>query len=88
MSEPIVIKNEDVREVFLEVPEGHKHLRTTIVLSDGRTIVLQEATVANIVRAFVTIKTHPQIEHLVLKGRELKNVKKGFARWQLLEVER
>ncbi len=84
MSE-LVIRNEDVREVHLEVPEGHRHLRTTLVLSSGQRIVLQEATVANIVRAFVTVKTHPQIERVVLKGRKLNQRKEGFAQWQVLE---
>lgn len=81
----MVIRNEDVREVILEVPEGHKHLRTSLVLSTGQRIVLQEATVANIVRAFVSIKTHPQLERVVLKGRRLTQRKEGFAEWQVLE---
>ncbi len=81
----LVIRNEDVREVVLEVPRGHKHLRTLIVLSSGQRIVLQEATVANIVRAFISIKTHPQKERIVLRGRRLTNRKEGFAEWQVLE---
>jgi len=87
MNNELVIKNEDVKEVLMEVPEGHKHIRTYIRLTNGTTIVFQEATIANIVRAFVSIKTHPQKERVVLRSLELKQRKEGYAKWQLLEVE-
>ena len=47
----------------------------------------EEATLANLVRAYVEIKTHPQRESVRLVGRELAEGerKKGFAEWQLLE---
>lgn len=82
-----VLTNADIREMEIMVPEGHKHLRTTIRMQDGSEIVLQEATVANLVRAYVSIKTHPQKESVVLKGRELSEAerKPGFAAWQLME---
>ncbi len=88
MSETLTIRNEDVKELFIEVPEGHQHLRTTLVLQNGTRIVLQEATVANLVRAFVTIKTHPVITRLHLKGQRIEQRKEGFAQWQLLETDR
>ena len=82
-----VLTNADIREMEIMVPEGHKHLRTTIRMQDGSEIVLQEATVANLVRAYVSIKTHPQKESVVLKGKELNEAerKPGFAAWQLME---
>lgn len=82
-----VLTNADIREIELAVPEGHKHLRTTLRLQDGREMVLQEATVANLVRAYVAIKTHPQKKSVLLKGTELADGerKTGFAAWQLLE---
>ncbi len=81
----MILRNEDIGEIILEVPEGHRHLRTTIYLKDGEEIVLQEATVANLVRAFVGIKTHPLKKKIVLKGRKVDERKEGFAEWQLME---
>lgn len=84
----MVIRNEDVRELTLAVPEGHRHLRATLALADGAEIVLHEATVANLVRAYVAVKTHPLLKGVVLKGMRLTRSKEGFAEWQLLETER
>ncbi len=81
----MILRNEDIREIILEVPGGHRHLRTTIYLKDGEEIVLQEATVANLVRAFVSIKTHPLKKKIILKGRKVDERKEGFAEWQLIE---
>ncbi len=85
----MIIRNRDVVEIDIAVPEGHKHLRTAIVLENGSEIILQEATVANIVRAYISIKTHPQISSCRLIGQEVgSGSKEGFADWQLLEEER
>jgi hypothetical protein len=83
----MIVRNEDVIELVLEVPEGHTHLRTSLVLRDGSEMVLQEATVANLVRAYVTLKTHPGKERLKLQGKRLGQKKEGYAEWQLLEAE-
>ena len=53
----MVISNEEVKELTAEIPEGHKHVRTTIVLQDGKEFTFQEATVANLVRAYISVKT-------------------------------
>jgi len=79
------ISNEMVKEVVMEVPEGHKHLRTSIVLEDNTELIFQEATIANMVRAYTTMKTHPQKTSVRLKGKSLQNKKQGFADYQLLE---
>ncbi len=79
------IPNEMIREVVLEVPEGHKHLRTRLLLHDGEELIFQEATIANIVRAYITVKTHPQRTTIRLRGRNLQQNKPGFADYQLLE---
>ena len=55
-----VLANVDIAEIVLASPPGHQHLRATIMLHSGAELVLQEATVANLVRAYVGIKTHPQ----------------------------
>jgi hypothetical protein len=81
----MIIKNEDIREVVMEVPEGHSHLRTTIFLKDGSELVLQEAAIANIVRAYISVKTHPLKTGVRLKAEKLLKKKEGYAEWQLLE---
>ncbi|MEW6162579.1 MAG: hypothetical protein AB1606_04615 [Nitrospirota bacterium] len=83
----MVIHNEDIKELTAEIPEGHKHLRTTIVLQDGTELVFHEATIANLVRAYITVKTHPVKRKVTLKGKGLSERKDGYAEWQLVEEE-
>ncbi len=79
------IANEEVKELIAEIPAGHKHLRTTIVLHDGRSFTFQEATIASLVRAYIAVKTHPRQDKVLLSGRKLDERKEGYAAWQLLE---
>ncbi len=79
------IRNEDVKEVTIGIPEGHRHIRTSVVLLDGTEIVFREATVANILRAFVTVKTHPEKTFVRLTGKGVEHRKRGYAEWQLVE---
>jgi hypothetical protein len=81
----MIIRNEDISRVIVEIPAGHKHLRTTVSLADGAELVFQEAVIANIVRAYISIKTHPATTRIVLRGGPLAERKEGFAEWQLLE---
>lgn len=81
----LVFRNEDVQSIVVEIPEGHRHIRTTIVLADGTSLTFQEATIANLVRAYITVLTHPVRERVVLKGQCLSTRKEGYAPWQLLE---
>jgi hypothetical protein len=81
----MVIANEEVRELTADVPEGHRHLRTTIILHDGRSFTFQEATIANLVRAYITVKTDPRRTSVRLSGRKLGIRKEGYAEWQLVE---
>jgi hypothetical protein len=83
----MVISNEHVKEVTLEIPEGHRHVRATIAFMDGTEITLQEATIANVVRAYITVKTHPVKSKVTLRGEKLVQRKDGYAEWQLLEEE-
>jgi len=82
-----ILSNADIAEITLAPPPGHQHLRATLKLQSGEEIVLQEATVANLVRAYIGIKTHPQTNSCRLVGRELSAAekKREFAAWQLLE---
>lgn len=79
------IRNEDIKEILVELPEGHKHIRLKIILQDDTELVFQEAAVANITRAYITVKTHPQKTSVKLKGKQLNEKKAGYADWQLLE---
>ena len=64
----LVIRNADVLSLELGVPEGHRHLRATLRLADGTSLVLQEATVANLVRAYIGVVTHPTRRGVRLSG--------------------
>jgi len=85
-----IIRNEDVNQVLIGTPEDHKHLRVCMKLKNGSIIILQEATVANISRAYITIKTHPNIQAQELKMKLLTedSRKEGYATHQLLEAPR
>ncbi len=82
---PMNIRNEDIKEVLVEIPEGHRHIRTKISLQDGTEFVFQEAALANIIRAFITVKTHPEKSSVRLRGSRFGKRKPGFAEWQLIE---
>jgi hypothetical protein len=81
------IANEDVSKVVVEIPEGHRHVRTRVVLTDGTELIFREATIANISRAFFVIKTDPRKTSVKLVGRRVPERKEGYAEWQLLEEE-
>lgn len=84
-----VVKNCDVEGVLYAVPKGHRHYRLVVFLGNGRVLVFSEAFVANIVRAYVTVHTHPakgavEMRRFVLPEGERKE---GYAECQLLEVK-
>ena len=88
MNETRVILNEDVSRVLIGVPEGHKHLRICLELKATCTLVFQEATVANILRVYTTVKTHPSVQarELEMKSLTAEQRKEGYATHQLLET--
>jgi hypothetical protein len=81
----MTISNEEIKEVYIGIPDNHRHIRTTIVLSDGSDFTFQEATIAGIVMAYISIKTHPQRTAIRLKGMRVSDKKPDYAEWQLLE---
>lgn len=83
----MIIQNEAVNALIAEVPDGHRHVRITMRFADGKEMTFQEATIANLVRAYIRIKTHPHITRIELKGQFIVGGKDGFAAWQLLERE-
>ena len=84
------IRNEDVNRILVGVPEGHKHLRISMKLKNGLVLIFQEATIANILRVYTTVKTHPSIRAQELEMRTLTADlrKDGYAVHQLLETPR
>jgi len=70
------------------VPAGHKHLRTLIETTEGEKWIFHEATIANIVRAYTIIKTHPQRKAMELELKKLSDQKEGYAEYQLIETDK
>ena len=85
-----IIRNEDIEKVLIGVPKGHKHLRVYVKLKNNSAMIFQEATIANILRAYVTVKTHPKMKAQELKMHVLGETsqKRGYALHQLLEISR
>ena len=53
-------RNEDVKRVLVGVPKSRQHMRTVIETVDEQ-YIFQEATIASIVRAYISLKTHPTL---------------------------
>ena len=84
-----VVRNCDVEGVVYAVPRGHRHYRLAVFLRGGRVLVFSEAFVANVVRAYVSVHTHPARRAVALKQVRLGDMggKEGYAECQLLETE-
>jgi hypothetical protein len=78
-----VLRNQNICRVIIGVPQGHQHIRTIIETKHER-LMFQEATIANIVRAYIILKTHPTQLGVELLLKEITG-KEGFTRFQLLE---
>lgn len=84
-----VYKNSDILRIVALIPPHHKHLRLVIVTKD-QTIVLHEATVAAIVRAYVNVVLHPirkAIEYVQTR-LDKKERKPEYAEYQLIEKDK
>ena len=79
--------NESVKRIIAFIPRGHLHTRLVIELED-QTIILQEATVAAIVRAYASVAMHPTRRAVELASRRLEERKPFYAEWQLVETGR
>ena len=84
-----VYRNEDVKRVVAFIPPGHRHVRILIEFND-QTIVLQEATTAAIVRAYIDIVTHPSRKAVEMITKQIPSSerKQGYAEFQLVESNR
>ncbi|WFO76405.1 hypothetical protein J4526_09545 [Desulfurococcaceae archaeon MEX13E-LK6-19] len=82
-----IYRNDEVEGVIAGIPRGHYHLRMAIVLKD-QVIVLHEATVAAIVRAYVDIVTHPTRRAVAMVKRTVDKTKKhGYASVQQVDAD-
>ncbi|MCP4869763.1 MAG: hypothetical protein GY898_13710 [Proteobacteria bacterium] len=86
MDSALLLRNRSVHRVVVGVPEGHTHVRARIETSSGDVIMLQEATLAALCRAYVDVTTHPRKHAVELVSASLTDGKDGFAQWQLLEA--
>lgn len=85
-----IYPNENVKRIIAFIPPGHLHLRLILEFED-QIIVLHEATVAAIVRAYINIITHPLRRAVELERRFLgkdSGKKPFYAKSQLLETNR
>lgn len=82
-----IYRNEDIEEIIAAIPKNHYHVRFLIKFKD-QAIVLQEATVAALVRAYAYTVLHPSRRGIILRKRAMgKNEKKpGFASYQIIEL--
>ena len=83
-----ILSNADIARIAVGVPDGHRHIRTIIETTEGEAFVLQEATIAGIVRAYTLITTHPQRRAVELRQTPLMERKHGYAEHQLMETDK
>lgn len=82
-------KNSDILKIIAFIPPCHRHLRLVLITKD-QIIVLQEAVVAAIARAYIDITSHPIRKALEYSQTRLdKDERKlGYAEYQLIEETR
>ncbi len=83
----LLLRNRHVSRVLVGVPDGHQHIRARIETAGGDVITLQEATLAAIARAYLSVSTHPTRNAVELRAVEISGRKQGFAEVQLLETD-
>lgn len=83
------IANEEINRLLVGIPRGHRHVRAVLQLED-ETLILQEATLANLCRAYIRISTDPRPggQALELSADCSEDRKPGYARCQHLETAR
>jgi len=82
-----IARNEDISSLLMAVPTDHTHLRLAVQFRTGETLVLQEAAVAAIVRAYTSVKTHPVRRAVKMVSIPITDRKKGYAEHQLIETD-
>ena len=84
---PRIIHNGDIASLLIAIPDGHRHLRLALTMEDGETLVLPEAAVAAIVRAYTAVKTHPARRAAKMLSVTPEGLKPGYAERQLIEQD-
>lgn len=82
-----VLRNADVKRIVMFIPPSHEHVRMYIETDELR-LILQEATIAAIVRAYINIITHPRRKAIELLTTKIEERKRGYAEHQLLESDK
>ncbi len=77
----------DVKRIVAFIPKGHKHIRVMIEFDDS-IIMLQEATVNSILRAYINVSFHPLRRACELILTRLAERKKEYAEYQHIESDR
>ena len=80
--------NADIKRITIGVPDKHRHIRTVVETIHGDVLIFQEATIANIVRGYTVIKTHPRKRALELEQKRFSDQKEGYADYQLVEIDK
>lgn len=79
-------RNSDIKAIYAFIPPGHRHVRFMVEAGE-EIIVLQEATVAGLVRAYAMTALHPVNKGIVLRTERIPSPprKQDFAEYQVLE---
>ena len=82
-----VYRVEDVKRIVAFIPKNHYHIRLLIEFKD-QSIIIQEAVLAAITRAYLNILLHPTKRACELTLRKMNRRKHGYAKYQLIETSR
>ncbi len=82
-----ILRNKDVKFIIAFIPPGHRHVRVVLGFDD-EVIVLQQATIDALIRAYAEVALHPRRVAVKLINKRLSKHerKEGFSEYQLLEV--
>ena len=81
-----IFSNADIIRLVAGIPRNHHHIRMSIETVDHERIVFQEATLAAISRAYLSILLHPEKRVTQLLLEEIQG-KLGYASPQLQESD-
>jgi len=78
------IRNEDIKEIVVEIPEGHKHIRTKITLQDATELVFRKHCCEYYQGLYYS--QNPSSKNIgEAERQQLGEKKRAMRGWQLLE---